>query len=47
MAARVINLGPRDSRTFPKVQSHKADAHALGESDRAIVCAEQRVVQEG
>jgi len=31
MAARVINLGPRDSRTFPKVQSRKADAHALEE----------------
>ena len=30
-----------------KAQSHNAGMHAPEESDREIVCAEQRVIQEG
>jgi len=30
-----------------KAQSRTADAYALQESDRCVVCAEQRVAQEG
>jgi hypothetical protein len=30
-----------------KAQSRTSDMHALEESDRIIVCAEQRVAQEG
>ena len=30
-----------------KANSHNPDMHAAEESDRAIVCAEQRIVQEG
>jgi hypothetical protein len=37
----------RERGRSAKAQSHKADTHALEESDRTILCAEQRVVQEG
>jgi hypothetical protein len=37
----------RERGRSAKAQSHKADVHALEESDRAIVRAEQLVVQEG
>ena len=30
-----------------KVRNHKPDMYAAEESDCAIVCAEQRIVQEG
>ena len=30
-----------------KATSYKASMHASGESDEQVVCAEQRVVQEG
>ena len=30
-----------------KVNNHKPDMHAQEESDCAVVCAEQRVAQEG
>jgi hypothetical protein len=30
-----------------KAQSHNADVYAMEESDCRIVCAEQRIVQEG
>jgi hypothetical protein len=30
-----------------KATSYKASAHASGESDEQVVCAEQRVAQEG
>ncbi len=36
----------RDRDRSAKAQSHNADAH-VRESDCAIVCAEQHVVQEG
>jgi hypothetical protein len=47
---RETSGAPRPARErgrSAKAQRHTADAHALEESDRAIVCAEQRVVREG
>jgi hypothetical protein len=37
----------RDRDRPAKAKSHNAGAHAPEKSDRAVVCAEQRVVQEG
>jgi hypothetical protein len=44
--SRVPRCGPDRGRSG-KAQRHTPDMHALEESDCAIVCAEQRVVQEG
>ena len=45
---REASIVPADSagRTA-KAQSHKAGMHAMEESDRGAVCAEQRVDREG
>jgi hypothetical protein len=37
----------QDRDRSAKVQSHKADMYVSEKSDCAVVCAEQRVVQEG
>jgi len=37
----------RERGRSAKAQSQKADAYASEESDRTILCAEQRVVREG
>jgi hypothetical protein len=37
----------QDRDRSAKAQSHNADMHAPEESDCAVVCAEQRVAQEG
>ena len=44
---RETSLVSAEADRSGKANNHKPDAYAREESDCAIVCAEQRVVQEG
>ncbi len=42
-----VSRSSRDRGRSEKMQNRKSDMHASEESDRAILCAEQRVTHEG
>ena len=42
-----VSRRDQDRDRWEKAKSHKADMHAPEESDSGVVCAEQRVDQEG